>query len=133
MDNLTKEQRKLCMTRIRSRNTNPEKVVRKILTHLGWRYRLHNTRLPGKPDIVISKIKTVFFVNGCFWHQHKNCKRQTMPKTNIQYWQNKLERNVEKQKEDIKLLEKDGWKVYIIWECETKNENNLIREFQKIL
>lgn len=133
MDNLTKEQRKLCMSRIRSKDTQPEKVVRKILTRLGFRYRLHNSKLPGKPDIIISKIKTIFFINGCFWHQHKGCKKQAMPKANIKYWKNKLERNVDKQKEDIRKLKSDGWKVYIIWECQTKNEENLTKKIQKIL
>jgi len=133
MDNLTKEQRKLCMSRIRSKDTQPEKVVRKILTDLGWKYRLHNAKLPGKPDIVISKVKTIFFINGCFWHQHKGCKKQAMPKVNIKYWKNKLKRNVDKQKQDIKKLESDGWKVYIIWECQTKNEKTLIKKIQKVL
>ena len=131
MDNLTKKQRKFCMSRIKSKNTQPEKIVRKILSRLGWRYRLHNTKLSGKPDIVISKIKTIFFINGCFWHQHKGCKWQSIPKTNIEYWSKKLRRNVEKQKEDIRILKKDGWKVNVIWECETKNENNLIKKLKK--
>ncbi len=133
MDNLTKEQRRICMSRIRSKNTKPEKIVRKILTQFGLRYRLHNTKLPGKPDIVISRIKTILFVNGCFWHQHKGCKRRAIPKANTEYWSKKLKRNVEKQKEDIKLLKKDGWKVYIIWECETKDENRLIKKLKRIL
>lgn len=133
MDNLTKKQRKLCMSRIRSKDTKPEKVVRKILTKLGFKYRLHNAGLPGKPDIVISKIKTVVFINGCFWHQHKNCRHQATPKTNVKYWTSKLKRNVEKQKKDIKLLKKEGWKVAIIWECETKNENRLTNKLRKIL
>lgn len=133
MDNLTKEQRRICMSRIRGKNTKPEKIVRKILTQFGLKYRLHNTKLPGKPDIVISKIKTIFFINGCFWHQHRGCKRQAVPKANIEYWGAKLKRNVEKQKEDIKLLRKDDWKVHIIWECETKDENRLIKKLKKIL
>lgn len=133
MDNLTKEQRRICMSRIRSKNTKPEKIVRKILTQFGLKYRLHNTKLSGKPDIVISKIKTIFFINGCFWHQHRGCKRQAVPKANIEYWGAKLKRNVEKQKEDIKLLRKDGWKVHIIWECETKDENRLVKKLKKIL
>lgn len=133
MDNLTKEQRRICMSRIRSKDTKPEKTVRKILTQFGLRYRLHNAKLPGKPDIVISKIKTIFFINGCFWHQHKGCKRQAVPKANIEYWGAKLKRNFEKQKKDIKLLRKDGWKVHIIWECETKDENRLIKKLKKIL
>lgn len=133
MDNLTKEQRRICMSRIRSKNTKPEKIVRKILTQFGLKYRLHNTKLSGKPDIVISKIKTIFFINGCFWHQHRGCKRQAVPKANIEYWGAKLKRNVEKQKEDIKLLRKNGWKVHIIWECETKDENRLVKKLKKIL
>lgn len=133
MDNLTKKQRKLCMTRITSKDTQPEKIVRQMLSKEGWRYRLHSAKLPGKPDIVISKIKTIIFINGCFWHQHKGCKRKAMPKENRNYWKPKLEKNVVKQKEDIKKLRKAGWKVNIVWECETKNENKLSRRLQKIL
>lgn len=133
MDNLSKKQRRLCMSHIRSRDTQPEKTVRKILTRLGKKYRLHNKKLPGRPDIVIPKSKTVIFVNGCFWHQHKGCKRQTMPKVNLKYWKKKLERNIKKQKEDIKLLKKRGWKVFIIWECEAKKEKLLNKKVQKFL
>jgi len=125
MDNLTKEQRKLCMTRITSKNTRPERIVKQILSKEGWRYKLHSAKLPGKPDIVISKIKTIILINGCFWHQHKGCKWQAMPKSNLSYWGKKLKRNVEKQKEDIKKLKKAGWKVIIVWECEVKNEKKL--------
>ena len=133
MDNLTKQQRSRCMSRIRDKDTQPEKIVRKVLTELGWRYRLHVDKLPGKPDIVISKIKTVIFINGCFWHQHKGCRRQSMPKANISYWSRKLKRNVEKQKEDIEALRKAGWKVFIVWECQTKNGNRLTNRIQKAL
>jgi len=125
MDNLTKEQRKLCMTRITSKNTRPERIVKQILSKEGWRYKLHSAKLPGKPDIVISKIKTIILINGCFWHQHKGCKWQAMPKSNLSYWGKKLKRNVEKQKEDIKKLKKAGWKVIIVWESEVKNEKKL--------
>lgn len=133
MDNLTKEQRKFCMSKIRSKGTQPEKILRKLLTQMGWRYRLHVKKLPGKPDIVIPKIKTVIFINGCFWHQHKGCKWQTMPKSNLRYWKNKLKRNIEKQREDIKKLKKEDWKVKIIWECETKKERLLGKKLQKIV
>jgi len=121
------------MSRIGSRNTVPEKIVRKIFTELGWRYRLHFKQLPGKPDIVVQKNKTVIFTNGCFWHQHKGCKRKTMPKENRSYWKPKLERNEAKQKTDIKKLKKEGWKVNIVWECETKDENKLSKKLQKTL
>lgn len=133
MDNLTKEQRKLCMSRIRNKNTKPEIIVRKILSKLGFRYRLHNSKLPGKPDIVITKARKIFLINGCFWHQHKNCAKQAMPKVNTEYWRPKLQRNVEKQEQDIKSLRKLGWKVYKIWECQTKNEQKLTQKLLKIL
>lgn len=121
------------MSRIRSKDTTPEKKARKILTQLGWRYRLHVSQLPGKPDIVIKKAKTAIFINGCFWHQHKGCKRKTMPKDNEEYWKPKLEKNVARQKKDISKLKKDGWKVKIIWECETKDETKLIKKVEEIL
>lgn len=133
MDNLTKKQRSFCMSRIRSKNTGPEIIVRKILTDLGIKYRLHKTTLPGKPDIVISKQKTVVFINGCFWHQHKNCKKSSIPKTNIKYWKPKLKRNVDKQKKDFKLLRQLGWKKIVVWECQVKNNRFLNKKFEKAL
>lgn len=133
MDNLTREQRKLCMTRIKAKNTKPEIAVRKVLSKLGARYRLHNSKLAGKPDIVIAKVKKIIFINGCFWHQHKNCKKQAIPKANKKYWELKLQRNIEKQVQDIKFLKKQGWKVYKIWECQTNDENKLIQKISKIL
>lgn len=133
MDNLTKEQRKLCMSRIRSKNTKPELIVRRILSGLGYRYRLHNSKLPGKPDIMISKAKMIIFINGCFWHQHKNCKKQSMPASNKDYWEKKLKRNVEKQKQDVRALRGLGWKVYKIWECQTANEKKLTSRVMQIL
>jgi DNA mismatch endonuclease (patch repair protein) len=132
MDNLSIKQRTFCMSRIKSRDTNPEISVRKILTEMGLRYRLHDIRLQGKPDIIISKLKTIFFVNGCFWHRHEDCKKSTMPKTNIEYWEKKLKRNVEKQAEDIRALRNEDWKVYIIWECEIKDKNKLYEKILKI-
>jgi DNA mismatch endonuclease (patch repair protein) len=133
MDNLTKKQRKLCMTKIKGKNTKPEIIVRKILSKLGTRYRLHNSELAGKPDIVIAKTKKIIFINGCFWHQHKNCKKQAMPKVNRRYWEPKLQGNIEKQVQDIKLLKKQGWKVYKIWECQTNDEDKLTQKISKIL
>lgn len=133
MDNMTKEQRTLCMSRIRSKNTKPELIVRKALSKIGIRYRLHNSKLPGKPDIIIPKNKTIVFINGCFWHQHKNCKKQAVPKSNKDYWDKKLKRNMEKQKRDIKALKAIGWKVHIIWECQTADEKKLTAKITKIL
>ncbi len=133
MDNLTREQRKLCMTKIKAKNTKPEIAVRKILTRFGARYRLHSSKLAGKPDIVMAKARKIIFINGCFWHQHKKCKKQAMPKANKKYWESKLQRNIRKQAQDIKLLKKQGWKVYKIWECQTNNENKLTQKISKIL
>jgi DNA mismatch endonuclease, patch repair protein len=133
MDNLTRKQRHLCMSRIRSKNTRPEIAVRNILRGLKQRYRTHVGKLPGNPDIVIPKKRVVIFINGCFWHQHKGCKRKAMPKVNLQYWKNKLKNNVQRQKYDIKALRKDGWKVAIVWECEAKNSIKLARRIKKVL
>ena len=127
MDNLTKKQRHLCMSRIRSRNTKPEIVVRKILRKLKIRHRLHSKRLPGKPDIVISDKRIVLFINGCFWHQHKGCKRLAMPKANRKYWRKKLEGNIKRQKSALIKLRKDNWKPLIIWECQIKRPGQLVQ------
>lgn len=121
------------MSRIRSKNTQPEAIVRKALTKHGLRYKLHVDKLPGNPDLLITKNRTAIFINGCFWHQHKGCKRKTMPKTNISYWSKKLKRNVEKQKKDIRKLKKIGWKVGIIWECEAKKDSALEKKLTGIL
>jgi len=133
MDNLTKAQRKKCMTNITSKNTKPELLVRKALTKHGIRYRLHVKKFPGKPDIVISKHKTIIFINGCFWHQHKNCKYSVLPKTNKNYWMPKLERNIKKQKDDIKQLKEGGWKTKVLWECQLKSIELAKKRVLKIL
>ena len=112
------------MARVHSSNTSPEIKVRKLLHRLGYRFRLHYSNLPGKPDIVLPKYKTAIFVNGCFWHGCPTCKHaQIRPRTNEEYWQKKLDRNIERDKENIFALEKSGWKVLTVWECETKKKN----------
>lgn len=131
-DTFTPQKRSQIMSRIIGKNTLPEIAVRKILYNLGCRYRLHDRKLSGKPDIVIKRLKTVFFINGCFWHQHKGCKRQSIPKSNLDYWRNKLNFNVEKQRKDIRELKKLGWKVFIVWECETKNDQKLHKKLKRI-
>lgn len=108
------------MTNIRSRHTKPEIIVRSLIHRLGFRFRLHDARLPGKPDIVLRKYNSVIFVHGCFWHRHKGCKRSTMPKTNYEYWKPKLTGNEKRDAKHVKELENLGWKVLIVWECETK-------------
>lgn len=128
-DSLTPEQRHRNMSHVRSKNTKPELVVRSMLHKNGFRFRLHDKRFAGKPDIVLPKYKTVVFVHGCFWHGHK-CKKAKLPQTNREFWASKIENNI-KRFEDVKEnLEQNGWNVYIIWECELKNleivENQLI-------
>jgi len=117
-DTFTKEKRSEIMASVRSTNTKPEVVIRRWLHNKGYRFRLHKKDLPGKPDIVLSKYKTVINVNGCFWHRHNGCKYTTTPKTNIEYWQNKFERNVQRDKINRKKLKNNGWKEIVIWECE---------------
>ncbi len=118
-DNHTKEQRSYNMSRIRSKNNAPEEKVRKFLFSKGFRYRKNDKKLPGCPDIVLPKYKTVIFVNGCFWHKH-NCKRFVWPASNEEYWKNKILRNVERDELNIKELKELGWKVLVVWECELK-------------
>jgi len=121
------------MSRIRSKNTLPEKITRTLLNEFGYKYKLHNKKLPGKPDIVIKEGRELIFINGCFWHQHKGCKRQALPKTNRGYWLPKLKRNIERQKDDLKKLKRLGWKTVIIWECEAKNKSKLSSKLKRFL
>ena len=121
MDDKTPEQRSINMSHIRSKDTKPEEIVRKYLFARGFRYRKNDTRYPGKPDLVLPKYQTVIFINGCFWHQH-GCSRSTLPKTNQDYWIPKIQRNVERDRQNIKALEDAGWKVIVIWECELKKK-----------
>lgn len=120
-DTFSPRARKRVMSRITSKNTRPEIDVRKYLYSKGLRYRLHRKNLPGKPDIVISRIKSVIFVNGCFWHHHDGCKRSNWPKSNKDYWIPKIERNIVRDRDNIVRLSSLGWKSITVWECETKN------------
>lgn len=120
------------MSRIRSKNTRPELKIRKIIADFGIKYRLNVAKLPGKPDIVIAKQKKAVFINGCFWHQHENCKKASMPKSNKRYWKDKLKRNIQRQGNDIKKLKKEGWKIFTVWECQTE-KNNLIKRLKKFI
>ena len=122
MDTITKEQRSSNMSKIRSKDTLPELLVRKTLWQMGYRYRLHYKKLPGKPDIVIVKHKIAVFVHGCFWHRHKNCIEASRPKTNQEYWEAKINKNIERDKKYKKEIEKLGWKVITVWECSIKHD-----------
>ncbi|MEO6852003.1 MAG: very short patch repair endonuclease, partial [Mucilaginibacter sp.] len=116
----SKETRSYNMSRIRSKDTKPELLVRKFLHKNGFRYRLHVKDLPGKPDIVLPKYKTVIFIHGCFWHGHEGCKYYVVPKTRTEWWLNKIETNITNDTNAEKLLKDLGWNVITIWECELK-------------
>lgn len=121
MDTVSKEVRSKNMSAIRSKDTIPELIVRKVLFGMGYRYRLHAKSLPGKPDIVLKKYRTVIFIHGCYWHHHANCKRANWPKSNKEYWIPKIKRNIARDKIHQKNLKKMGWSVIIFWECEVKD------------
>ncbi len=128
----TPEQRSYNMSQIKGKNTKPEELVRKYLFSCGFRYRKNDKRLPGSPDIVLPKYKTVIFVNGCFWHGHDGCKYFAWPKSNTEFWKNKIEANIARDKKTIAELEKLGWNVIVVWECELKNSSKEIT-LQKLI
>lgn len=139
MDNHSVEERSYNMSRIRSKGTKPEEIVRKYLFSQGFRYRKNVKELPGKPDIVLPKYKTVVFINGCFWHGHEGCKGFVPPKSNQDYWIPKIERNRKRDREAQRELSILGWNVIIVWECQLKKKkreeslNYLVSQIQKNL
>lgn len=133
MDNLSPEARSIQMSLVRSKDTKPEKLVRKIVFSLGYRYRLHSKDLPGKPDLVFAKKRKVIFVHGCFWHRHANCKLATTPATRQDYWLPKFQRTIGRDLETQKALREQGWEFLIIWECELKKPDELLRTIQSFL
>jgi DNA mismatch endonuclease (patch repair protein) len=121
-DVFTYEKRSEIMSRVKSKDTKPELFVRSLLHTMGYRFRLHRKDLPGNPDIVLAKYRTVVFVHGCFWHQHPDCSKATIPKQNSEFWRAKLERNVERDTEAQHRLRNQGWGVLVLWECEVQRE-----------
>ena len=117
-DNLSRESRHLNMARIKSKNTKPEEIVRKYLFSRGLRYRRHDKRRAGTPDLLFPKYRTVVFVNGCFWHKHPGCRYFVLPKTNTDFWADKLEKNRLRDERNTGLLLAEGWRVIVVWECE---------------
>lgn len=113
------------MSRIKSRDTTPELAVRKVLYGMGYRYRLHSAAIPGKPDIVLKRLKAAIFVHGCFWHRHPGCRFSYIPKSRVEFWTNKFEANVRRDKTVEKQLSDMGWKSLTIWECETKSSETI--------
>jgi DNA mismatch endonuclease (patch repair protein) len=134
MDTVSRKKRSEIMSRIRCKDTQPELLVRKILHHAGFRFRLHRKDLPGKPDIVLPKYRTVVFVHGCFWHGH-NCRRASIPKSNVEFWQNKIDGNRQRDARNEKQLQQLGWRVFTIWQCEIQKKQirleQLIKQIRK--
>lgn len=125
MDKLTPKQRSEVMSKVKGRNTTPELKVRQALHAMGYRFRLHRKDLPDKPDIVLPKYRLCLFVHGCFWHQHKGCKRATVPATNSEFWAIKFEQNRRRDENNTSALVQAGWKVCVIWECQTMDKITL--------
>jgi len=136
MDKLTRGARSENMRRIAGKNTAPELAVRRIVSSLGFRYRIHSKRLPGKPDLAFPKQKKVIFVHGCFWHLHpaRTCKDARIPKSRVKYWTKKLYRNTARDEQHVAALRKQGWKALIIWECQTeKTLHKVVSRIKKFL
>lgn len=134
-DRMTPEQRHRCMSHIKGKGTKPELLVRRWLWGHGYRYRLNVRSVPGKPDIVMRPYRTAIFVNGCFWHGHKNCGNLRMPKNNTKFWQSKIERNRARDQENYRVLQENGWLVIVVWECQLtpKRIDRTMREMELLL
>lgn len=133
MDTLTTSERSARMALIRSKNTKPEREIRKLLHALGFRFRLHVRNLPGRPDIVFPGRKKVLLVHGCFWHAHKSCKVANLPKSRRSFWKSKFARNTQRDSENLRALASQGWDVLVVWECETRNVLGLTASLAKFL
>ena len=132
-DRLTPERRSWNMSRIKGRDTGPEKRVRSILHRLGFRFTLRRVGLPGKPDVVLPRRRTVVFVNGCFWHQHAGCQNAGLPKTRTDFWVSKLTGNTDRDQRNSAALRRLGWRVLVVWECELVDEAKLERKLLRKL
>ena len=128
----TPEERSRNMAAVKGKDTKPEMIVRKYLFSRGLRFRVQVRKLPGTPDIVLPKYKTAIFVNGCFWHGHEGCKYFRLPKSNVEFWKEKIERNIERDRESMQALFDLGWKVVRVWECELRNKANREETLNKI-
>lgn len=133
VDIMTPEQRHRCMAAIRSKDTKPEMMVRKFLHAHGFRYGLHNKKLPGAPDLVFRQLKTVLFIHGCFWHGHDNCRYSRLPKTNEEFWRQKIERNRSRDIEVKEKLEAKGWRVLTVWECDLRDKSRRSATLETLL
>lgn len=133
MDKLTTTERSRNMAGIKGKNTAPEKRVRSLLHRMGYRFRLHDARLPGKPDIVLPKHRAIIFVHGCFWHRHEGCKRATMPSNNREFWEKKLSLNRKRDRRQLEELAALGYRSLVVWQCELKDEERLRERLSSFL
>jgi DNA mismatch endonuclease (patch repair protein) len=131
-DTVDAKVRSWIMANVPQRNTSPERIVRSFLHQLGYRFRLHRRDLPGSPDIVLPKYKIAIFVHGCFWHQHRGCRKARRPTSNTDYWNQKLDENVLRDKRQILELKMLGWQVIVVWQCEAQNINSLSRKLNAL-
>lgn len=132
-DNFSQNKRSFIMSRVKGRDTQPERAVRSVLHKMGHRFRLHRNDLPGKPDIVLPKHKKVIFVHGCFWHGHKECNRSARPSTNVEFWDRKLSGNIERDRRNLKRIKREGWKALVVWGCQVKSTDRLRGRLLKFL
>jgi DNA mismatch endonuclease (patch repair protein) len=133
VDTLSRERRSWNMSRIKSRDTEPERIVRSALHRLGLRFRLHAPDLPGRPDIVLPRLRAVIFVHGCFWHRHRGCQFAYEPKSRVDFWHRKFTQNVQRDQKVRHALRTSGRRVFVVWECEARNLKALTRRLTKIL
>ena len=124
-DFMTPDQRSQAMSKVKGSNTKPEKLIRSCLHRNGFRFRINSPNLPGMPDIVLKKYNTIIFVHGCFWHNHKGCKKSKLPQTRTEFWKNKIAATVRRDQKNISDLVNQGWRIAVVWECGTKKKNDL--------
>jgi DNA mismatch endonuclease (patch repair protein) len=132
-DVFSQEKRSWIMSLVKGRDTKPEILVRSFVHRMGYRFRIHRRDLPGNPDIVLPRHGNVIFVHGCFWHGHKRCPRSKRPTTNTNFWNKKLDGNIERDKRFRNELRRTGWKVLVVWECETRKPEKLLRKLERFL
>ncbi len=134
MDIWTKEKRSEVMSRIRSKNTKPEKILRSLLHKQGYRFRIHRKDLPGKPDIIFPSKKIAIYVHGCFWHFHNDCPEGKIPKTNSQFWELKFDKNIKRDKKHLREMHRNKWKTLVVWECQIeKRPEHILKKIIKTL
>jgi DNA mismatch endonuclease (patch repair protein) len=133
MDNISPEARGRQMSLVKSKDTKPEMIVRRLIFSMGYRYRLHDSRLPGTPDLVFAGRRKVVFVHGCFWHRHVDCPLARLPKSRLDFWLPKLDGNKARDQMNQRLLRKSGWRVLVVWECELRDMKRLARKIRRFL